>query len=355
MKNKLIGVVRLNVLEMFIKDIKETIKKVLLEGKVLRLYQRMRSCSVLILAYHSVSENRDGQADYINSGITTEAKRFDEQMSILRKEFYPVTLDEIADWINGSRSLPSRSVAVTFDDGFADNYHIAAPIMEKYDIRGAIYLTIDSVQHRKLPWFCRTVFLFQQAKRQNQVLTDSEIKRTWNLGNPKENREAFIYYSYPCAKLVGEELENYVEKLEKWFGYGIDSTMSPSMIDFEQARELRRRGHLIGNHTLSHGNLAHIPPESLHHEIAGANEILERELGERVEHFSYPHPCLDPQWNNNTLEETKKLGYKTAVLTSFGSVFRNSSPLLLPRLMIANPNAFEFRWKLETALAGIQT
>jgi peptidoglycan/xylan/chitin deacetylase (PgdA/CDA1 family) len=335
--------------------IKETIKKMLLGLEVLRFSRRFRSGSVLILAYHSVSADREAQADFINTGITTNNQLFEEHMKILQKEFHPVTLDNIADWFNGLQSLPSGSVAVTFDDGFADNYHVAAPLMEKYGIRGTIYLTIDPIQSRKLPWFCRTFFLFRQAKRQNLVLTDSEIKKTWNLGDPKENREAFVYYSYPCAKLVGERLENYVEKLEEWFGFKLDFTRCPPMMNFEQARELRKRGHIIGNHTFSHGNIAHIPPESLHHEIAGANEILEQELGEQVEHFSYPHPCLDPQWNKNTLEETKKLGFKTAVLTSFGSVAPNVSPLLLPRLMIANPNALEFRWKLETALAGIQT
>jgi hypothetical protein len=85
-----------------------------------------------------------------------------------------------------------------------------------------------------------------------------------------------------------------------------------------------------------------------------ANEILEHELGEPVEHFSYPHPCLNPQWNKATFDVTEKLNCKTAVLTGFGLVTQHSSPFLLPRLMINNQNNKEFRWKLETALAGIQ-
>ena len=62
------------------------------------------------------------------------------QTSILREQYHPVTLDDIADWLEHKKPLPHRAVAVTFDDGFADNYHLAAPIMEKHDIRGAIYL-----------------------------------------------------------------------------------------------------------------------------------------------------------------------------------------------------------------------
>jgi peptidoglycan/xylan/chitin deacetylase (PgdA/CDA1 family) len=334
---------------------KEKFKTVLLKTRALRLRQWMLPQAVAIIAYHSVTTDWKKQSDYINRGITTDADKFNEQMRILRNEYNPVTLDEIAEWIRGTKLLPARSVAVTFDDGFADNYYIAAPIMERYDIRGTIYLTVDAVQRGELPWFCRTAFLFQQAAARKIVLLDSETKRTWNLGNPDENREAFIYYNYPCAKLTGEELRNYIEKLETWFNFRLDRNDISGMMTFEQARELRQRGHNIGNHTLSHCNLAHISQELLCQEIAGADEILKRELGEPVEHFSYPHPCLNPQWNDATVAETEKLNYKTVTLTSFGVVTQRSLPLLLPRIMISNQDNKEFRWKLETALAGIQT
>ncbi|MDR2441438.1 MAG: polysaccharide deacetylase family protein [Planctomycetaceae bacterium] len=334
---------------------KEKLKTLLLQTRALRFRQWMLPRSAVILAYHSVTTDWQKQADYINRGISTDAERFDEQMRMLRQEYNPVTLNDIAGWLRGTQSLPPRSVAVTFDDGFADNYDVAAPIMEKYNIRGTVYLTVNAIQRQELPWFCRTTFLFQQAEIRKIVLTDTETKRTWNLGNPKENREAFVYYCYPCAKLVGEELQNYIEKLETWFGFRLDLNNVCGMMTFDQARKLRQHGHIIGNHTFSHGNLAHIPQEFLYQEIAEADKILEQELGEPVEHFSYPHPCLDPQWNNATLAETKKLNYKTAVLTNFGLVTRSCLPLLLPRIMISNQDNKEFRWKLETALAGIQT
>ncbi|MDR0391580.1 MAG: polysaccharide deacetylase family protein [Planctomycetaceae bacterium] len=322
---------------------------------MLRFRQLILPRSVLILAYHSVAADWRKQADYIDRGITTNAEIFDEHMRILRREYNPVTLDDIAGWLRGTQILPPRSVVVTFDDGFADNYEVAAPIMEKYNIRGTIYLTVDAIQRQELPWFCRIIFLLRQAKSRKMDLIDNEINRTWHLGDSAENHEAFVYYGYPCAKLTGEDLRNYVVKLEALFGFHLDLNNAARMMTFDQARKLRQRGHIIGNHTFSHCNLAHIPQELLHQEMTVANEILEHELGEPVEHFSYPHPCLDPQWNNATLAETEKLNCKTTVLTSFGLVTQNSSPLLLPRVMLNNQNNKEFQWKLETAFTGIQT
>ena len=333
-------------------SLKQMVKSAVLRAGILRLYASFRPPTVAILCYHSVSDNREGQSDYIPKGITVEAHLFDEQMRILRKDYHPVTLDDIADWMSGSKQLPPRSVAVTFDDGFEDNYTFAAPLMEKYGIFGAIYLTINAVRKDELPWFSRTIYLFEEAKRRNTILTDEELGRTWNLGNPDENREAFVRYSNPCAAMTGEVMENYVAKLENWFGFKLDLTQGPRMMTFAQARELRQRGHIIGNHTFSHGNMGRIPPEALEQEIAKANEILEQELGGKSEHFSYPNPgLLYPQWNEQSLALTKQIGFKTAVLTDAGVVTKASNPLLLQRVYIGNDDADAFRWRLDCAFA----
>jgi peptidoglycan/xylan/chitin deacetylase (PgdA/CDA1 family) len=332
---------------------KQAIKSAIVCSGVMRLFSVFRPPSAAILCYHSVAIDREGQSNYIPPGITVEAKLFNEQMRVLREKYNPVTLDDIADWLDGGKPLPPRSVAVTFDDGFEDNYSVAAPIMEKYGIFGAIYLTVSAVIKNELPWFSRTIYLFQEAKRRNTVLTDEKIQRTWNLGNPVENHEAFVRYSNPCAALTGAVLENYIAKLEHWFGFKLDLTREPRMMTFVQAKELRQRGHIIGNHTLSHGNIARIPPETLEQEIAGANKVLEQELDGKSEHFSYPNPgLLNPQWSEKSLALTKQIGFKTAILTNFGVVAKTTNPLLLPRVTVGNENTAAFCWRLENAFAG---
>ena len=332
---------------------KQAVKTFILRTGILRLYASTRPESAAILCYHSVSRDRAGQSDYISEGITVEANLFDTQMRILRQKYNPVTLDEITDWMKGDKLLPPRCVAVTFDDGFEDNYAIAAPIMEKYGIFGAIYLTVNAVIKNELPWFARTSYLFKEAMRRNLVITDEESGRTWNLGNPEDNNEAFQMYSHPCAAMTGDGMEKYVAKLEKWFGFKLDLRQGTRMMTLAQARELRQRGHIIGNHTFSHGCMGRIPQEDLDREIAGANEILEHELGNKPLHFSYPHPCLlNPQWTQASLAVTKQAGFRTAVLTDAGVVTKTSNPMLLPRVYIGNDDADAFRWRLENAFAG---
>jgi len=319
---------------------KQTVKSAIVRSGIMRLCALFRSQSVAILCYHSVSTDREWQSNCISLGNSVDAKVFDEQMRALREKYHPITLDDIADWLNGNKQLPPRSVAVTFDDGFEDNYSIAAPIMEKYDIRGAIYLAVDAVRRQELPWYCRLHYLFHNKRISGKM-----------GGEDLETEQSF---AKSCVILGEEQLTRRMEQIESKFGYKLDlSKSSPGMMTFEQAKELRRRGHIIGSHTLSHGIAGLLTAEQLRREIGEANQILERELGEPIQHFSYPHPYLiDPQWSEDSLRETESIGYKTAVLTQHGSVRRNANPLLLPRVYIGNDSVEQFRWKLENAFMG---
>ena len=331
---------------------KQAVKSAIIHSGTMRLCSALRPPSAAILCYHSVSGDREGQGDCISPGITVETNLFDEHMRILRKNYHPVTLDDIADWLEHKKPIPRRAVAVTFDDGFADNYHLAASIMEKYGIRGAIYLAVDAVRRQELPWYCRLHYLFHKDKSEPQ---SEDCGCTRNL--PVEvltESDAERFYAKSCVVLEEEQLEQRITQIESQFGHKLDLSKSPGMMTFEQAKELIQRGHIIGSHTLSHGTAGLLTAKQLHREIGEANQLLERELGVPMRHFSYPHPYqIDPQWNEDSLKETQKAGYKTAVLTRSGLVKQGANPLLLPRLYIGNESAGQFRWKLESAFAGL--
>ena len=331
------------------------IKPALLRSGALRTWADLFSPTALILCYHSVSDQRIEQSSIISPGITVDDDKFEQQMNILRKEYHPITLDDIADSLKHGKKFPRRAVAVTFDDGFADNYHIAAPIMEKYDIRGAIYLAVDAVRRQELPWYCRLHYLFYKAAENELQFVDPESGRDWRCAHSDERDDAERFYAKSCVVLGEEQQRKRIEQIESYFEHKLDlSKSSPGMMTFEQAKELRQRGHIIGSHTLSHGTAGLLTVEQLHREIGKAHQILEQELGEPVLHFSYPHPYqMDPQWNEDSFKETQQLGYKTAVTTRKGLVRQAENSLLLPRLYIGNDSAEQFRWHLETAFAGL--
>jgi len=88
--------------------------------------------AVSILAYHSIGR------DPVFYAVTPE--EFEKQMRYLKGEYNVVSLDEIIDFVGGKKVLPKNSVAITFDDGYHDNYLNAYPILKKYGLPATIFI-----------------------------------------------------------------------------------------------------------------------------------------------------------------------------------------------------------------------
>jgi peptidoglycan/xylan/chitin deacetylase (PgdA/CDA1 family) len=125
------------------------------------------------------------------------------------------------------------------------------------------------------------------------------------------------------------------------------------MMTWEQLRDLESQGHIVGSHTMSHPNVAHIAPDRAAYEFAESKRVLESHLGHPVRHFSYPHPTLNPHWTTATTRQLREIGYSTAVTCEYGAVAKAADPLCLPR--ISAPDDVErLRWLLETNMLGLR-
>jgi peptidoglycan/xylan/chitin deacetylase (PgdA/CDA1 family) len=96
------------------------------------------TAGVPILAYHQV-----GEADDLYS---VTAAQFEQQMEYLNKNSYTaISLNELFDFYDGNGNLPNKPIVITFDDGYEDNYLTALPIMEKYKMRGTVFIVPNLV------------------------------------------------------------------------------------------------------------------------------------------------------------------------------------------------------------------
>ena len=95
---------------------------------------------VPILMYHNVDYVNRGQANYVTP------ENFEKQMAFLNKNnYHVVTLDEVAQSIKQKQKLPPKSLAITFDDGYENNYVYAFPVLKKYQFPATIFLISDFI------------------------------------------------------------------------------------------------------------------------------------------------------------------------------------------------------------------
>ena len=325
-------------------------KKALVNCNALKYANELYSNKyIVILKYHSIQDKPELYDDSIDPGIITSTRDFKKHMEIVSKQFNSVTMDDILLYIRGDKNLPKRAVAVTFDDGYDDNFRIGAPILEHFSIRAAFYVTVDSIGATLPPWFIRVRHAIWTTRKKEWVAPPDN--RIFKIENRNDRVIALRHASKQCASLVRSHQDQAVRSIENAMGVNPFTPKKPLMMEWKKIKKLHQKGHIIGSHTLTHPNLAHVGKKDLLCELTESKRILEKELGAPVIHFSYPNPALTPQFTEQTTVAVNETQYETAVLSSHGPINKGNDPLLLERLSAATPQQ-EFLWNLECTLLG---
>jgi peptidoglycan/xylan/chitin deacetylase (PgdA/CDA1 family) len=104
--------------------------------------------AVPVLNYHKVED--------LHHALSVSAQEFEEQMKYLRQKGYTsITPEQLVNYLQAGTPLPHRPILITFDDGYADNFSNAYPIMQKYGFTATIFLATGFVNHdaRFMRWW----------------------------------------------------------------------------------------------------------------------------------------------------------------------------------------------------------
>jgi peptidoglycan/xylan/chitin deacetylase (PgdA/CDA1 family) len=326
---------------------KSLAKKAILGTRTLRLAASLRENSVVILMYHSVLPDPSTEINSLGEMIHS-ADVFLGQMELLARDYHPISLDEAVHGLRDGNALTKRSVVVTFDDGYTDNYEIAMPMLNQAGIPATFYTTVDCIDSRKLPWPARLRFAIRSTKARDWTPPD---EKRLPLETPAQRDEAFREACGSLSKLSGQAQESFVSRLEQDLKASLPNHSAALMMNYDQLRALARHKHIVASHTMTHPNIAFIGEEECRRELTESKRRLESELGAPIKHFAYPCPALSPHWTTRTLEQCRAAGYETAVTTDHGLAHKGDDLLCLKRI----PASFTvegLRWDLESAFAG---
>jgi peptidoglycan/xylan/chitin deacetylase (PgdA/CDA1 family) len=324
---------------------KDWIKRGLIASGFTRLAGRLKGQGVAILMYHSVMDEPRSQ-DQTLGGIIHSSGVFERQMEIVAAEYQPVRLDEVLLFLRGEKALPARAVVITFDDGYSDNCEIAVPILSRVGVPATFYVTVDCIDRAKLPWPSRLRWAFFTTKKKSWEGQNGTI---WPLEDAEQRDRTFLAACDDCAKLAGEAQERFVDGIEGELQTEVSEQRL--MMTWDQVRELVRKGHSVGSHSVTHPNMAYLCEEDAMTELAESKRKLEHALSTPIVHFSYPCPALSPHWSERTVKISREVGYHTAVTTDGGLVRRYDRPLSLHR--VRPTKAVEgLRWNLECTFLG---
>ena len=327
---------------------KRSVKKFLIDSKILKLLSCLKS-NVVVLRYHSIKETPENYWHLFGKGTVNSFSVFKDQMEILAKNFNPITMDDIVSFLSREKSLPKKSVIVTFDDGYLDNYELAYPILNQFGIKATFYVQTDLIETNNIPWFIRIRNAFTNTRKDKWL--DIKENQFYPIKSVKQKELALLNACIGCSGLIGEAQERLVTAIEVGLDVEPLALKNGLIMNWDQIKRLHDDGHIIGSHTVSHPNMALINEEEVKHELLQSKNILEKQINSQVNHFCYPNPSIRPIWTKETRSAVQAAGYQTAVITTGGNIGVGNDPYSLKRIWVPNEIA-EFRWDLFNTILG---
>jgi peptidoglycan/xylan/chitin deacetylase (PgdA/CDA1 family) len=312
-----------------------------------------------VLLYHRVA---DLAAD--PQRLSVKPEKFAAHLELVRKKCTPLSLESLVHRANHG-SLPEHAVAITFDDGFADNFLNAKPIAERYDVPVTVFVTAGQVGAEREFWWdeLERILLGEPVLPERLAITVGDRNLSWDLtpdgtashlydnwdvqcaGNPTPRHAAYRSLCDAMRPLSEPKQRGILEQLRFWSGVNAMHRESHLALTPDQLIMLdKSQRFTIGAHTRSHAHLASLSAAEQDSEITGSKTLLEKILGHQVATFAYPFGARG-DYNGASIDAVRRAGFDLACANFPGRVWRRSDRFQLPRLLVRDWDGETFeRW-----------
>jgi len=290
-----------------------------------------------ILMYHRVATESNDPFS-----LCVSPEHFAEQLEDLHRLADVVTIDNLR-----SKSARPR-VAVTFDDGYADNLHNALPVAERLGIPITVFVTSRSIGRPEGFWWDRLTDVLAGREEVDVKMSVANAPLRIQLQGRDAGQRALEVLHRRLRPLPVPHIERVMGELASEFG--IEAARPSPARSLEQDELLQLASSplvAIGAHTTEHVFLRCQPFTEQFRTITQSKTDLEGMLGQPVVHFAYPFGGVD-SFDKRSMEVVRRAGFRSACTSVPGVVTKWSNSFCLPRRMVRDWDGGAFREQLGT-------
>jgi len=295
---------------------------------------------LLILTYHRVCP----QPDALITG-NAYAGGFRRQMQLLARAFNVLPLVEAVERMHAG-TLPSRAVCITFDDGYADNAEVAAPILAEYGLPATFFIATGFLDGGRM-WNDTLIETVRAAQGAELDLTAVGSGR-FPIGSPAARAATANELIGRCKYLEPAERLARVEGVAQAAGVSLPRDL---MMRSDHVRALHAAGMEIGAHTVSHPILSATFPARAEEEIVASRDRLAAITCAAVRAFAYPNGKPGVDYRSEHVEMVRRAGFTVAVSTVWAAAEAAHDRLQLPRIGFAETSRIVLGLKLLRAFS----
>jgi peptidoglycan/xylan/chitin deacetylase (PgdA/CDA1 family) len=295
----------------------------------------------LVLCYHRLAEPA-----FDPWSLCVAPRNFEQHLECVLRFGEPVSLSEISA-LRARRTRSRPRIAVTFDDGYADNVLEGQPLLERFGIPVTIFLATGFVDSDRELWWDELERAIMEPKCLPGLLDVNIGARRYRRTLPSHEGDirAQLYEDlyWLIRPLEPKVRSDVLAEVLAWAGTETKVRPDHRLLSSAEVRQASATGHVtFGAHTRFHPVLALLAGDEQRAEVAGSRADVEGMTGEPVVAFAYPHGRV-ADYTSETVEIVRAAGFNQAFTTNPGPVTTTAEQFELPRVCVENLDAATFR------------
>jgi peptidoglycan/xylan/chitin deacetylase (PgdA/CDA1 family) len=264
---------------------KELLAKLLYHSGFLQPFSRLQPPGLVVLNYHRIRPDQPEHHTPFDADVFGPTQRdFDRQVRWLKDHFQLLSESELLEVTRSPDRFRDRFAALTFDDGYRDNYDLALPVLRAAGAPAIFYICPALIEDRRLGWWDLIAYFIKKSRQSSISLSGETIP----LGEQKPDaiRKLNGWMKLrPAAETAG-----LLDRLASACDVAPPGRelQDQQFMTWDQVREASRQGVSIGSHTHTHRVLATLPEPDQRWELSQSKTVLEAKLGSPVRTLAYP-------------------------------------------------------------------
>jgi peptidoglycan/xylan/chitin deacetylase (PgdA/CDA1 family) len=263
---------------------KELLSRALHRAGVLNLFGHVRPDLLIVLGHHRLIPDHSHATAFADDVHGQTIEEFETSLLWLKEHLRIISEDELITHVERGRSPGKLSVLITFDDGYADNYSLALPVLKKHAIPAVFFIPSKMIEDRELGWWDLISWTVKRTAR--PLLTWGD--QTFHFPQDKSRAIAFFHRKMQLERF--ENTQSLVAELAERCGVVLPAreVRDRELMTWDQLREAANAGITVASHTHSHRVLATLDPAAQREELAVSKAFIEEQIRMPVRSIAYP-------------------------------------------------------------------
>jgi peptidoglycan/xylan/chitin deacetylase (PgdA/CDA1 family) len=270
----------------------------------------------VIINYHRIKADDNTAPSPFDDGVFGPTQlEFETQIRWLRANFDILSESHLLEVVR-KRGFKGRFAAITFDDGYSDNYRLAYPVLRSQNTPAIYFICPEIIDKRNVGWWDMIAYMVKMTTKRAICVGGNSL-------DIEADRDGVIRHLIGLMKLrKAAETDGLLEEISKACGVPppTHELQSDQFMTWAEVQEVGDHEIAIGSHTHTHRVLATLDVATQRWELQTSKQHLEARLNRPVRTLAYPVGGYD-HFTPDTMRLASECGYEAAFSFHTGGVY----------------------------------